>query len=59
MRKMFYQNAFMIAFASFFIVSCQKSIQEPTVSEEARTGIQNQGRGVIPYKFERINENNF
>ena len=59
MRKMFYQNAFMIAFASLFIVSCQKSIQEPTVSEEARTGIRNQGRGVIPYKFERINENNF
>lgn len=59
MRKIFYRNAFIVAFASLFIVSCQKSILEPTMPEEARTAVSNQGRGVTPYQFERINEQNF
>ena len=58
MRRMFCQNALMIVFVSLFIVSCQKSIEETAIPEEARTGVQNQGRGVTPYKFERINEHN-
>lgn len=59
MRKMFYQIALILAFASLFIVSCQKSVEEPAIPEEARAGIQNQNRGVTPYRFERINEQNF
>lgn len=59
MRKIFNQNAIMLVFASLLIVSCQKSIQEPAISEETRTGISNKGQGVTPYKVERINEHNF
>ena len=59
MRKKFSGSILLIAFVSLFIISCQKSVQEPAVSEEIRTGISNNGQGVTPYKFERINEHNF
>jgi hypothetical protein len=59
MRKLFYQNTIVLVLASLLVVSCQKSIHEPIISEETPTGISNQGREVIPYKFERINAHNF
>jgi hypothetical protein len=59
MGKKFSGSIRLIALVSLFIISCQKSIDEPVALEETRTGISNQGRGVTPYKFERINENNF
>ncbi len=40
--------------------SCQKSIDEPAaVREIATTSNVSNGNGVVPYKFERINEQNF
>ena len=48
--------------ASFIFISCNKSIQEETLASEiaakANTSIQNNS-GIVPYKFERINEHNF
>jgi len=59
MRKKFSRSIVLIAFVSLFIIACQKSVREPTASEEIRTGIANRGQGVTPYMFERINEHNF
>jgi hypothetical protein len=59
MRKKFSGSILLTAFVSLFIISCQKSVQEPATSEEMHTGMSNKGRGVTPYKFERINVHNF
>jgi hypothetical protein len=59
MRKEFSGSILLIAFVSLFIISCQKSVREPTASEEIRTAISNKSQGMTPYKFERINEHNF
>jgi hypothetical protein len=48
--------------ASFVFYSCQKSIQEPIAKEQMLNEANSSGHvnhGVTPYKFERINENNF
>ncbi len=45
---------------SFILNSCQKSIDKPAAADEISTAANvSMNRGVIPYKFERINENNF
>jgi hypothetical protein len=48
--------------ASFIFYSCQKSIQEPTGSNEiaAKANALNLGKPeIVPYQFERINKQNF
>ena len=45
---------------SFVLYSCQKSIDKQAGIEEIATAANaSKGNGVIPYKFERINVNNF
>lgn len=45
---------------SLTMLSCQKSIDEPTSFEETETkSAASKDKGVVPYKFERINEHNF
>lgn len=45
MRKIFYRNAFMIAFASLFIVSCKKEINKTAQPEEEIATAANNGSG--------------
>jgi hypothetical protein len=62
MRKNFSGNILLTAFVSLFIISCQKSIEEPIAKEQMRNeaNASNQANhGVTPYRFERINEHNF
>ena len=50
----------LILCASFIFSGCQKSIDKPAAIEELSTGVNvSMHRGVTPYRFERINENNF
>ena len=45
---------------SLTMLACQKSIDEPTSFEEIETkSAASKGNGLVPYKFERINEHNF
>ena len=45
---------------SFIFYSCQKAIdRQAEVSEIATAANISKGNGVVPYKFERINEHNF
>jgi hypothetical protein len=45
---------------SFIFYSCQKSINKQTdITEIATAANTSKGNGVVPYKFERVNEHNF
>jgi hypothetical protein len=45
--------------ASFIFFSCQKSIDKPVSTEEISSSANRNSQGVTPYKFERINKQNF